>query len=182
MIGNSRFKRNTAINNDERQRRFDVIDRPNTLKEKLNGPAVGMGVINPEAIARAETAIEQSRDHYLQHAEEMVTTMREALKGLRTNRKESAQFLAALYRHSREMKGQAGTFGFPLLTRFGDSLSELTQKMTVISNRQIELIDAHLNAMDVVISQKVEGSGGAVGEELSAGLRRAIQRVVAEQI
>ncbi len=139
-----------------------------------------MGMIDPKAIERAETAIELSRDIYLAQAKKQLASMREALKSLTKQRKETAAPLRELYLYSREMKGQAATFGFLLLTRFGDSLAELTQKMTLVSDRQIELIDAHLKAIDVVISQEVTGTGGMIGEELSDGLRRAIQRVVAE--
>lgn len=174
------FQRAQAVSPSASGARFQVIERPNTLKQKLNGPNVGIGVIDPEAIARAETAIERSRDGYLSQAQNQLAQMREALKTLTKQRKDSAGPLRDLYRHSREMKGQAATFGFILLTRFGDSLAELTQKMSQVSDRQIELIDAHLNAMEIVINQQVTGSGGVIGDELSNGLRRAIQRVVAE--
>ena len=163
-----------------RKPRYQVIDRPNTLIQKLNGPEVGVGVIDPQAIARAEQAIEQSRDRYIAQASQHLENMRAALKTLSKQRKDTAAPLQELYRYSREMKGQAATFGFLFLTRFGDSLAELTQKMTLVTDRQIELINAHLNAMDVVITQQVTGTGGMIGEELSDGLRRAIQRVVAE--
>ncbi|MEO0391781.1 MAG: hypothetical protein AAF213_00885 [Pseudomonadota bacterium] len=170
----------TTTNSDGDPRSVAVIDRPNTLKQKLNGPEVGAGIINADAIAKAEAAIADSRDHYLAHATKHVTAMREASTALKKNRKAPATPLKTLGSLGREMKGQAATFDFQLLSRFGDSLYELTKQMTHVSDRQVELIDAHLDAIDVVISQKIMGLGGSVGDELCNGLRRAIQRVVAD--
>ncbi|MBV1928729.1 MAG: hypothetical protein KUG81_04380 [Gammaproteobacteria bacterium] len=73
------------------------------------------------------------------------------------------------------MKGQGGTFGYPLITSFADSLYGFTiQRPDEIVDKQIELVKAHLDAMRAVIRGRVSGSGGEIGQSLRESLNQAI--------
>ncbi|MBV6631693.1 MAG: hypothetical protein KI792_01525 [Alphaproteobacteria bacterium] len=157
-----------------------VIKRPNSLKVRLGGSERGSGFISPAAIARAEKSVEAHSDRYLEQARRDLATLQATYHQLRRDRQSPTQYLDNLSRLGREMKGQAGTFNFHLLTRFGDSLYELTRRMNAISDRHMDLIKAHIDAIEIVVTQDIRGSGGDLGEELSNTLRAAIQRVAAE--
>ncbi|MEM6901947.1 MAG: hypothetical protein AAF556_01745, partial [Pseudomonadota bacterium] len=157
-----------------------VIKRPNALKRRLGGSELGAGFISPKAIARAEQSVSDHASRYLEQARRDLAALQATYHQLRRERQDPARYLEALSRAGREMKGQAGTFEYHLLTRFGDSLYELTRRMTTISDRHMDLIKAHIDAIEIVVVQDIKGSGGDLGEELSNTLRSAIQRVAAE--
>nr|WP_281500837.1 Hpt domain-containing protein [Kordiimonas marina] len=77
-------------------------------------------------------------------------------------------------RIAHDMKGQGGTFGYPLITTVSDSLYGFTQSREEISDNQVELVKAHLDAMRAVIRGRVSGSGGDIGQKLIEGLNQAI--------
>jgi hypothetical protein len=78
------------------------------------------------------------------------------------------------------MKGQGGTFGYPLITNFGDSLFKCTNKSEECSDNLVELIKAHIDGMKAVINGRVSGDGGEVGQELLASMNKAVEKYAAE--
>lgn len=78
---------------------------------------------------------------------------------------------------AHDMKGQGGTFGYPLITSFADSLYGFTIKRPgEISDNQIELVKSHLDAMRAVIKGRVSGDGGEIGQKLTESLSDAIEK------
>ena len=154
-----------------------LINRKNTLREKVGGHEVGGGHISEAAIMRAEAAVEQHKEKDLEQAGKDRDQLRQLYQELRASRSKPEPAIQALSQIGREIKGQAETFGYALLGRFGDSLYQFTRQMVTVNDRQLDLIKAHIDAIDVVVSQNVAGTGGQLGEELSNSLRRAIQRV-----
>jgi hypothetical protein len=155
------------------------MQRPNMLKRKLGGLDHIQGKISDDAVAKAERAVERVGQRYQVQARSDLVEMKATFSKLAADRQHPEQYLSRLSAMGREMKGQAGTFGYDLLTRFGDSLYELTRNMRQLTDRHVELIRVHLDAIEVVIDQDIRGTGGAIGEELSNSLRQAIQRVAA---
>ena len=74
------------------------------------------------------------------------------------------------------MRGQGGTFGYPLITIFGKMLFDVTGDGCVQDDSAVEIVKAHIDAMRAVIREKVAGDGGQVGRELLKSLEVAIER------
>jgi hypothetical protein len=64
------------------------------------------------------------------------------------------------------MRGQGGTFGYPIITTVAKSLHEAISEGAGRTDNHIEIIKAHIDTMHVVIEERVEGDGGVVGCEL----------------
>jgi hypothetical protein len=77
---------------------------------------------------------------------------------------------------AHEMKGQGGTFGYPLVSTFGDSLYDFTGSNAGVSDNHVQIIKAHTDAMKATINGRIHGDGGQVGIELKAMLSAAIKR------
>ena len=74
------------------------------------------------------------------------------------------------------MKGMAGSFGYPLISEFADTLSEMFDGAEKLSPRDIEVIDAHLGAMRAVLAQNIKRDDDAVGKQIVAGLQHLVQK------
>lgn len=77
---------------------------------------------------------------------------------------------------AHEMKGQGGTFGYPLVSTFGDSLYDFTGPNAGLTDNHIEIVKAHVDAMRATINGRIQGDGGQIGQELKAMLSQAIKK------
>jgi hypothetical protein len=75
-----------------------------------------------------------------------------------------------------EMKGQGGTFGYPLVSTFGDSLYDFTGPHAGLTDNHVEIVKAHVDAMRATINGRIQGDGGQIGTELKAMLSAAIKQ------
>ena len=75
-----------------------------------------------------------------------------------------------------ELRGQGGTFGYPLITIFGKSLYDVTKAPCRQDDANLEIVKAHIDTMRAVLREKIEGDGGAVGQALFKALKMAISK------
>jgi chemotaxis protein histidine kinase CheA len=80
------------------------------------------------------------------------------------------------FRMAHDMRGQGGSFGYPLMTRLSSSFCRFTEKMDKMDQGGIDILKTHVNAMRAVISNRVHGEGGAVGTQIADGLEQAVQK------
>ena len=69
---------------------------------------------------------------------------------------------AALLRAAHDMKGQAATFDFPLIARVAGSLANLINDLPEGKNLPLALVDAHVDAVQVIHKQKINDTSNAV--------------------
>ena len=73
-----------------------------------------------------------------------------------------------------ELRGQGGTFGYPLISTFGKMLYDSTLDGCREDDNAVKIIQAHVDSMRAVLREKIAGDGGKIGRELLAGLKKAI--------
>ena len=124
------------------------------------------------ALERANAAVERLKEDYARDwAPAAIAGMYEALAAARRERAGRGEHFAQLYRLAHDMKGQGGTFGFPILTELGAALCRLTAGRETASDGEFALLRAHIDAARTVVAERVEGEGGAAGSRILAELR-----------
>ena len=78
---------------------------------------------------------------------------------------------------AHDIKGQAGTFDFPLLTLIAESLCDMLRAADTIEDRQIGLIEAHIDAIGIIVRRRIQGDGGDMGKQLLSRLQTAVRKV-----
>jgi chemotaxis protein histidine kinase CheA len=76
---------------------------------------------------------------------------------------------------AHNIKGLGGSFGYYLMTDIASSLCEYVRYMDRVSDIRTDIISAHVTAMDVVIAEEIEGSGGEEGNEIIVRLQKLIE-------
>lgn len=76
--------------------------------------------------------------------------------------------------HAHDLKGQGGTFGYPLISQVAVSLSRFSALRSAISDKHVEIIKSHLDAMRAVVRERIKGDGGSTGAALVKGLEQVI--------
>ncbi|MCJ9430305.1 Hpt domain-containing protein [Kordiimonas marina] len=146
----------------------------NRLKEKTAGLAPGKVTISPEALEAAEEALHKMAEDYPDWVSGLIVKLQEQHGRCVDTPEKRRDCFEEINRIAHDMKGQGGTFGYPLITTVSDSLYGFTQSREEISDNQVELVKAHLDAMRAVIRGRVSGSGGDIGQKLIEGLNQAI--------
>ncbi len=106
-------------------------------------------------------------DDFLRQIDAALATCRESATADRTKPFNRINFLA------HEMRGQGGTFGYPLVSQVARSLFDLTLHNLDRSDACCDLIEEHVRVIRAVIREKIAGDGGVVGRELLSELKRA---------
>ena len=149
----------------------------NRLKEKTAGLAPGRAAISPEALEEAEKALNKMSEDYPDWVSGIIVKLQEQHGRCVDSPERRVECFEEINHMAHDMKGQGGTFGYPLITSFADSLYGFTIKRPgEISDTQIELVKSHLDAMRAVIRGRVSGGGGEIGQKLTEGLNQAIKK------
>lgn len=151
----------------------------NRLKERCAGLSSGTTGISPEAIAAAENMLEKMAEDYPDWVSNLLLTLQEKHGRCVDTPEKRKELFAEINSISHDMKGQGGTFGYPLMTHFADSLYSITDGRGKYNDNQVELVKSHLDAMRAVIKARLKGDGGDIGVELMATLDTALEKYTA---
>ncbi len=151
----------------------------NRLKEKaangVNLSSGEQGSIALEALEAAEAEFDRMAEDYPDWVQGHIKRLNEHLAHcLKAPESRHNQF-KSLLEIAHDMKGQGGTFGYPLISHFGESLYQFTKPRETYTDDDVEIVKAHIDAMNAVIKGRVKGNGGQVGKELLSSLNAAIE-------
>jgi len=150
----------------------------NVLKQKTAGsaPAGAALTIDPAALEAATAALQKMAEDYpdwvAKHVEELRTHHARSVD----TPADRLRRYAMMREIAHDMKGQGGTFGYPLMTIFASSLYDCVGPRSGTSDDHVEIIKSHIDAMAAVIKERVKGNGGDIGKALTQGLKQAIER------
>lgn len=151
----------------------------NKLKEKTLGLApVGDDQItfDEDLLAEATAAMEEMAEDYPDWVSVLIDKLAEEHRRCVDTPEHRYRYFEALHAIAHDMRGQGGTFGYPLISDFSDGLYDFTTKNSGTSDNHVEIIKAHIDSMRVVIKQRVSGDGGEIGKQLKVGLDAAIKK------
>ena len=77
---------------------------------------------------------------------------------------------------AHELRGQGGTFGYPLITVFAKSLYDTTLPGCPEDDGALGVVKAHTDAMRAVIRDRISGDGGKIGRKPLKSLKVEIER------
>ena len=131
-------------------------------------------------LARAQAAVADLAKVYSGWALADVTRARQALALAESDPAGRRSHVETLFRVAHDLKGQGTSFGYPLVTRLGDSLCRLTRdRARDYETRHLELAKSHLDAVQLVLTKEIKGEGGKVGSDLVARLQHLVDEALA---
>jgi chemotaxis protein histidine kinase CheA len=131
-------------------------------------------------LARAEAAVAHLARDYATWALEDVAKAAKALATAKADAAARPAQVEALFRVAHDLKGQGSSFGYPLVTKIGHSLCALTRdRALTYQDEHLDLAQAHVDAIQLVLTKGIKGDGGKVGAELVARLEQRVAELVA---
>ncbi len=157
----------------------EVIMPPNRLKKAVEKLKPGTK-IDFDPVARAEAALAELAEDFSKWMEMECVRLddaRNAVKasGLNAGTRE-ALFLAA-----HDIKGQAATFGYPLVAPVADSLCRLIEHSPDMARIPMPLIDQHVDAARAITSKNSRGDSNAFAARLAEKLRQVTEEFLVRE-
>jgi len=149
----------------------EVIERPNELKRKVKGSSS----FNAKMMERAEKVIAEEKVAYLRRIGSQIDQIDGTFGAMRDTGHFDADRLWSLV---HDLRSEAGTFGYPMLTQIGGSLCDLLQKLETPQPRDLKVITTHITAMRTVVAQRLEGDDNDIANEVAAALRDMVEGYV----
>ncbi len=150
---------------------------PNLLKQKMGLEHMRQAFELPdELLAEAEETLEREARGFLDWAKQYLDQLSTQIANAVEDQSNRGEHLAEVNRIAHELRGQGGTFGYPLITLFAKSLYEATEYPCREDDANLEICKAHLDTLRAVIREKIEGDGGAIGRQIMLALNQAIAK------
>lgn len=142
---------------------------PSPATDAVEGPASVA-----ETLARAEAAVAELGAKYPVWALQDLGRAQIALDLARLDPGACAEQLERVYGIAHDIKGQAGSFGFQLATRVGQSLCRLLRQGEP-GEDALALAQRHLDALRLVFERELHGEGGEAGLKLAERLEEMVR-------
>jgi hypothetical protein len=159
-----------------------VVQVPNLLAAK----AKQLGGLSTEAMMRlADAAVFDLRDRYVAARAADLARLEALCSELLSTPTAFAKTLQQIFDLAHDIKGQGGTFGYPLITDIGDELCRLIKAIPAAHHPRpswLSAVATHVRALRLVADKDIRGDGDAIGAELLDGLRAAAARVKQEAV
>lgn len=148
----------------------------NVLKEKTAGGGSGPVTINPAALQAATAALEKMSEDYPDWVAKNIEELRVHHARCVDTPASRVRRYADMREIAHDMKGQGGTFGYPLMTTFAASLYDCVGPRSGMTDDHVEIVKSHIDSMAAVIKDRVKGNGGEIGKALTLGLKAAMEK------
>lgn len=137
----------------------------------LKAKAPSTNRVLSEALKVADTAVAELATNYPQRAGEKVSELDRAFEALSVSG-DARGSIAALFDIAHDIRGEGGTFGFPLATAIAENLCKVLEDKSQASESLRAAIRIHIGSLKLVLSEPIKGDGGKRGAELLDGLRK----------
>lgn len=136
------------------------------------------GFLPPEAIAEADNAIAQLCETSHETMTNLLAGLAAAWEGMRVmeasvEREAMAQRIFTL---AHEVKDVGAMCGYDLASYFAESLRDYIGKAEMNIKAQVIIIQAHMDALQIVIGQNIKTDAGPKAEELKRMVKVAIDK------
>ena len=150
---------------------YQVIDPPKTLQAKV--PKTG-GVSMDQMAADAETALQDIKNDYETVVQANLRRIDDAISRAMETPAATAEALNEIFNISHDLKGQAGSLDYPLLSAIAQSLCHFISNSEPAALKWIDVVGVHSRAMGTVVGHKIHGDGGDNGKKLLRALDAAV--------
>jgi hypothetical protein len=123
-----------------------------------------------EALEVADTAVAELAANYPQRAGEKVSELDRAFQALPVSG-EARDSIEALFNIAHDIRGEGGSFGFPLASAIAENLCKVLEDKSQASGPLREAVHVHIGSLKLVLSEPIKGDGGERGAQLLDGLQ-----------
>ncbi|MFN8701410.1 MAG: transcriptional regulator [Rhodospirillales bacterium] len=154
--------------------KVQIIQPSGDLRKRAVNFKTGFGVVlSAGETQKLQNVVEKSSEKFVRDIGATLRKLREDLAALPEGEVLTRDMLARVGNDAIDIKGLGGTFRFPLLTQITKSLHDYVLQIKTPSAWNAVIVGHHIDALYVVLAQRITGFGGQIESELLAALRAA---------
>jgi len=158
-------------------KKAEIIMPPNALRAKLGGG----GWIDSDIVARAQKAMDALTTEFSDWLAADIQALSEARASFIALR--NSDTAGTLFRAAHDLRGQATTFGFPLIARIAASLAKLMEGLAKfdvqVLDIPIALVSAHIDAIQVIHRENIRDISNLTALTLTEELEGRVLKTLA---
>ena len=154
-------------------RPFGILKPRLELQRKIGGPIKTLGT---KELISIETEINSLTGEMSEWISEDLERLLSARKAFQQNG-HSEEIRATLYRAAHDLRGLGHPLGFPIVSTIAESLCKILKSKDITENTLEELVNAHVDAIRLVVKQQIRDADSGPGYELVNELTRLNARL-----
>lgn len=144
---------------------FTMIADPTDLRARVR--MTGSGTVDEDAIRRAENALKQLSSHFGEWMETEMDRLANARARMRAEGLHP-ELRREMFRVAHDIRGEAGTLGYPMAGRVAESLAGLLEA-DEIAGVPFDLVEHHVDAVRAIVREAARHDAD-LAESLAVGL------------
>lgn len=145
--------------------------KPDTDPEKTEATEISSAVLE-----RAEDAVRRLAAGYTEWVQADLARLDAAYAAIVAAPVCGPEHLETLLNAAHDIKGQGGSFGYPLMTRIGGSLCRYIERLDDPAAIDLALVDAHRQAMRAIVDNRMKGDDDPVGRQIADRLKALVDK------
>ena len=155
-----------------------IFRLPNTLKVKVGGTSKsGPGAIPQQLLDQASDVLERTASDFTDWAIDDLTKVSKLCDEAMKEPDSRGECFESINKVAHELRGQGGTFGYPMVSVLSKMLHENTHAGCGLGDKDVAVVKAHIDAMRVVFTNKISNDGGEIGKQLLEGLAAVVIKI-----
>jgi chemotaxis protein histidine kinase CheA len=163
----------------------EVFTPPNLLKIRASAPG---GKTMEEMVEAGTSVVAKAARNYADVANADVNEIAGIAAAMRNAPSKADEFRPELMRVGLNLKGQAATMGYPLVTEVATSLVDFLDDMKKANKRlsddpktALPAVQFHVEALRLLMGKDVKGKGGPTERALIDGLKSIVSKALPEK-
>ena len=109
------------------------------------------------AIKQAENFMETQEINYPTWLDDDLKNLKNTFKKINPNsNNQQKNLLNDIFKISLEIKGQGGSYGYPLISYVADNICTLLDSIPKISSKDIEIIRIHIDLLSIIAKNRIK--------------------------
>ena len=159
----------------EPETKVQIINPPNTLRTMVDDGKATRG-IDPSLLSKAEKALEDAKPQIEAHVKGEATRLQATMGRVMSSQGADKPALEELFHIAFELKGQGTSAGYPLVTRFADSLCRYTEAVKNPTAKELAIMKAHVDSITAIVGRSIHGDQNPIGLAIAAELEKVVGR------
>lgn len=159
--------------------KVEVIQPPVNLRDKVTITTDGVDL---DVLEKAEQVIANLTDSYLDWVEDDLRRVQELMEQIEATPIDAVKpLLRDLFTVVHDIKGQGGSFKFDLMTVIGKYLCRFIEAIEADPQpAHWPVMRVHVDALRLVLNDRLSGDGGAQGDRMLRGLAATINKTIGQ--
>jgi hypothetical protein len=168
-------EQNPQANQDDEDVR--ILPPDYSIKEKIGMDVNLSEIFTPDRIAQAQKAIDDTQAEFVEWAYKDLVELEHTYRSIAEKPEDApASRVEKVRKIAFSLKCQAGTFGYPLGSEVAKSLYKYTTTHGSYTSGNVVVLRKHIDALQVILQQNIQGEGGKMGAELMTGLEKLVAK------